>query len=120
MAFGVASCAGIAVPVPGSAHTAAGFERLHRQAETIAEAKQLVEAGKARTNYQRIVFDDVRRCGIGAARHHVGHSVVILCLVSGEDRCGATPLAAASSKIECRLSSIEDIRFELRQIDAVS
>src|SRR4051812_8067393 len=58
MAFGVASCAGVAVPIPGSAHAAARFERLHRQAETIAEAKQLVEAGETRTNYQRIVFDD--------------------------------------------------------------
>src|SRR4051794_19205802 len=100
MAFGVASCAGVAVPVPGSAHAAARFERLHRQAETIAESKQLVEAGEARTNYQRIVFDDVSRCGVGDARHHVGHSVVILCFVSGEDRCGATPPTTAPLKPE--------------------
>src|SRR3954453_11779757 len=99
MAFGVASCAGVAVPVPGSAHAAARFERLHRKAEAIAEAKQLVEAGEARTYYQRIVFDDVSGCGVGAARHHVGHSVVILCLFSGEERCGATPLATASQGV---------------------
>src|SRR4051812_25788982 len=103
MAFGVASCAGVAVPVPGSAHAAAGFERLHRQAETIPEAKQLIEAGEARTNYQRIVFDNVSRCGVGAARHHFGHSVLILCLVSGEERCGATPLVTAPLRLECRL-----------------
>src|SRR4051794_5599743 len=105
MAFGAPWGAGEAVPEPGSANTAPRFERLHRQAETIAEAKQLVEAGEARTNYQRIVFDDVSGCGVGAARHHVGHSVVILCLVSGEERCGATPLVTAPSRlhIDCLL-----------------
>src|SRR3954465_3651762 len=51
MAFGVASRAGVAVPVPGSPDAGARFERLHRKAEAIAEAKQLVEAGEARTYY---------------------------------------------------------------------
>src|SRR4051794_26538233 len=107
MAFGVASCAGVAVPVPGSAHTAARFERLHRQAETIAEAEQLVQAGEARADHQCVVFEGVSRCGANAARHHVGHSVVILCLVPGEEKSGATPLATLSN-LRGDLSPIED------------
>ena len=48
VAFGIAARAGIAVPVPGAADAAAGFQHLHRQAETVAQAEQLVEARETR------------------------------------------------------------------------
>jgi hypothetical protein len=51
MAFGVASRAGVAVPVPGATDTAARFERLDGQAEAVAQAEQLVQAGEARADH---------------------------------------------------------------------
>ena len=56
VAFGIAARAGIAVPIPGAADATAGFQRLHRQAKTVAQAQELVESGEAGADHQRVEF----------------------------------------------------------------
>jgi hypothetical protein len=71
-ALGIETRAGIAVPVPGAAHPAAGFEHAHRHAER-AQAMQLVHAGHAGADDDRVVarhrsVGGLRRIGRGGKR----------------------------------------------------
>ena len=66
VAFRIAARAGIAVPVPGAADAAACFQRLHRQAEPVAQAQQLVQTGETGADHQRVEFGcPVSMCQFG-------------------------------------------------------
>jgi hypothetical protein len=54
MALGIAARARVAVPVPRAADPFARLQPLDRQAEPIAQAEQLIEAGKTCTDDQRV------------------------------------------------------------------
>ena len=62
VAFGIEAGAGIAVPIPGAADAGAGFEDMGVEAEA-AEAEELVEAGHAGADDERVVMGRARRGG---------------------------------------------------------
>ena len=54
MAFGIAARAGVAVPVPGAAHAIGRFQQKRVQAQPVAQLVQLVHAGEAGADDQRV------------------------------------------------------------------
>ena len=72
VALGVAAGAGITVPIPGAANAIAGLQHLHRQSQPVAQAVQLVEAGEAGANDDRVdLFGRTCRAIQMIARHAV-------------------------------------------------
>ena len=54
MTFGIAAGAGIAVPIPGAADPVRRFQQLDRQSKAVAQAVQLIKAGKTGADDQRV------------------------------------------------------------------
>src|SRR3954454_18534509 len=73
MAFGVASCAGVAIPVPGAPDPIAGLQHLHRKAEPVAQANQLIQAGEPCSDDHCVKLSADSRFGCRTMRHNVCH-----------------------------------------------
>src|SRR3546814_11002639 len=55
VALGIATRAGIAVPVPGAAHTVGGLQDLRRQAQLLAQAVEPVQAVEAGADDEGVI-----------------------------------------------------------------
>ena len=92
VAFRIAARAGVAVPVPGAADPSACLQHLDRKTQPVAQAEQLVEAGKPGADDQRVEVT----CLLGCIPRNIRDAAC---------RCHSDPQPIPSSSIYYRAAA---------------